>query len=231
MSNIRQARLVKGLGYSAVLASVGLLLSVIIPSVWLIIPLTMLRLTLVGGFIVRSGLSRRDPAELIFGLLILLTSCVLPLVVLESHLPEPLSDLSISVAIVFAGVVGTCLLVLSLGRSYLSTAFAWRIRGERGLRQLIRILERGSLLVPPYQAARIIGEIGDERAVEALIGALSQHASWVLTEAARALGKIGDALALPALQRMAVEDTEPDVYGTPARDVAGEAIRCIRSGK
>ncbi len=70
-------------------------------------------------------------------------------------------------------------------------------------------------------AARALGEIGDARAVEALIGALGEQHADMRKAAAEALGKIGDARAVEPLVA-ALKDEQKDV-----RLAATEALRTI----
>jgi len=78
-------------------------------------------------------------------------------------------------------------------------------------------------------AARSLGEVGDERAVDALLAALHDPEETVRAAAAAALGKIGDPRAIPALtnllegkhwlQRAAEEYEKAIEYGANSADI------------
>jgi hypothetical protein len=72
------------------------------------------------------------------------------------------------------------------------------------------------------KAAQALGEIGDDRAVEPLIGALGDQRQDVRKTAAEALGKIGDVRAIEPLSR-ATGDSFDSV-----RVSARAALDCVR---
>lgn len=69
-----------------------------------------------------------------------------------------------------------------------------RLRAMRAVEPLIRVLQDERFMLS-WDAAEALGEIGDARAVEALIAALREK----MPQAAEALGKIGDARAVEPL--------------------------------
>jgi HEAT repeat protein len=75
-------------------------------------------------------------------------------------------------------------------------------------------------------AAGALGDIGDKRAVEPLIGALSDDKTWVRRSAVEALGEIGDSRAVEPLIK-ALEDEDPDgrLADEDVHDAAKEALK------
>jgi hypothetical protein len=94
-----------------------------------------------------------------------------------------------------------------------------RVRGKEGLDGLVKVL--GSSWLGP-KAARALGEMGDERAVEPLIGLLHDRRRDLREAAADALGKIGDPRAIVPLSVTLKDDEYASV-----RDHARNAIRAI----
>jgi HEAT repeat protein len=72
------------------------------------------------------------------------------------------------------------------------------------------------------EAVKALGLIGDAERVVDLLPLLGDRSSDIREETAEALGRIGSPLALPALQRLATEDSDGDV-----RRMAGFAARRI----
>ncbi len=66
------------------------------------------------------------------------------------------------------------------------------------LSELIALLKNSDYCVR-IKAARQLGEMADERALEPLMQALKDGDEWVAIEATKALGKIGSPRAIPAL--------------------------------
>jgi hypothetical protein len=93
-----------------------------------------------------------------------------------------------------------------------------RLRRDSDLEGLARALNNPFLA---NRAARALGEMRDERALEPLIGALQDRNEDVRCEAARALGEIGDPRAEEPLER-ATRDEYRQV-----RDSATGAIKRI----
>jgi HEAT repeat protein len=79
----------------------------------------------------------------------------------------------------------------------------------------------GELQYGGWQAAEVLGQIGDTRAVEPLIAALKDEDSFVRWQAAEALGQIGDTRAVEPLIA-ALKDESKQVRGP-----AAEALRRI----
>jgi len=78
-----------------------------------------------------------------------------------------------------------------------------------------------------WKAAEMLGRIGDDDAVEELIGTLWDDDARVRLKAAWALGQIGDARAIPPLQRLYRMENEG------AQEIIKEALEAInrrRSG-
>jgi len=67
-----------------------------------------------------------------------------------------------------------------------------KVEKEKDVEGLIEALRYEDNYYVRIAAAKALGEIGDKRAVEPLIGALKDEAAYVEIEAAIALGKIGD---------------------------------------
>jgi HEAT repeat protein len=74
-----------------------------------------------------------------------------------------------------------------------------------------------------WEAARALGRIGDERAVEPLLEALQDERTYVRRGAAWALGEIGDARAVKPLTTIAQNEKDR------IREVASEAVARIES--
>ncbi|MCQ8893859.1 MAG: HEAT repeat domain-containing protein [Methanolinea sp.] len=73
-----------------------------------------------------------------------------------------------------------------------------KIKFEGAFEDVIRALHNPEDEVRE-EAARALGELGDRRAVDPLIGLLSDENRYVRREAAKSLGRIGDERAIPAL--------------------------------
>jgi HEAT repeat protein len=105
-----------------------------------------------------------------------------------------------------------------------------KLGDERALEPLIRQFT----LKPQPDLATVLGNWGDRRAVDALLGALEHTNPHVRFYTARALGKLGDERALPALRRAVEQDTEPitdarSIRGKNVAYVAARAIEAINS--
>jgi HEAT repeat protein len=89
------------------------------------------------------------------------------------------------------------------------------------------------------RVATILGNFGDRRAVEPLLTALQNRPSddshfqpgyqVFRYYAVRALGKLGDARALPLLEQILAQETEPVLKGKSVSDMAGKAIARIQT--
>jgi HEAT repeat protein len=97
------------------------------------------------------------------------------------------------------------------------------IGGEKALAALTVCLKTNGNPEKRSAAAHGLGLIKDGRAVEALLAALGDSASYVRAEAVRSLGRQGDAMAIAPLSKLAKEDPEADV-----RKDAAEAVRAIQ---
>lgn len=85
------------------------------------------------------------------------------------------------------------------------------------VKPLIKILLHGK---KSDDAAIILGEIKDVRAVEPLIQALNNQKWVVRMEAARSLGKLGDSRAIEALRTVSKNDTDKEVRKAASKSLA-----------
>lgn len=92
--------------------------------------------------------------------------------------------------------------------------------GPAAVLPVIGALQTGTAITR-RRAADILGEIGDNRAFDALLAAARDPEGWVRARVAQALGLLRDRRAVPILQRMARDD-DPVVVRN-----ANEALRCI----
>ena len=101
-----------------------------------------------------------------------------------------------------------------------------------GFSLLLRFLKDGESWVQRRGAAEYLGDLGDRRAVPALIVSLKDQEINVRVSAARALGKIGDATSIPALTGSLGDDTQTTSWKpTTMKQTAAESIRQIRQAK
>jgi HEAT repeat protein len=104
-----------------------------------------------------------------------------------------------------------------------------KLRDVRVVEPLVELLERTG----DPSAATVLGNLGDHRAVDALIRALQHPHPRTRFYAARALGKLGDPRALPALEWLHAHDSAREPVkswrGKSVSDVAGIAVERLRS--
>ncbi len=80
-----------------------------------------------------------------------------------------------------------------------------------------------------HNAAGMLHDIGDERAIESLIAALNDEDGWVRYIVVFALEKLGDAHAISGLQWIAENDDYEDFEERKISDAAIEAIAHIKT--
>jgi HEAT repeat protein len=78
-------------------------------------------------------------------------------------------------------------------------AAVMRLRVKEAVVPLIEIVKTAKYNLDRAEAAEALGELGDRRAFDALVGALSDPTSLVRSDAAEALGKLGDPRAVTHL--------------------------------
>jgi len=69
-------------------------------------------------------------------------------------------------------------------------------------------IDEGTGVYVVGQVANVLGELGDKKAVETLIGALENKSKYVLSQVANALGKLGDKRALKPLKQALEKETD-----------------------
>jgi HEAT repeat protein len=92
-----------------------------------------------------------------------------------------------------------------------SASFKLLLRGEKAVPPLLEIIENGPDSTR-YIVVQLLGKIGDERAVQPLVGLLegAEEAS-MREETAEALGKLGDPTAIQPLVEVLRKDEVPEV--------------------
>lgn len=110
-------------------------------------------------------------------------------------------------------------------------AAAWAlgtIHANRAAPLLVRVAtNRREAVNVRAEAAEALGYLRNRRAVEPLIGLLTDPAADVRANAAFALGNLGDARALPFLERLSTDRTAAGTLGRIC-DVASDAAKTIR---
>jgi len=101
--------------------------------------------------------------------------------------------------------------------------------GEAAVAPLCSALRTESDWLRIFRAAEILGQLGDARAVDALLGTLNHANSNARWSAVRALAAIGDARALLALRRVARDDRGKTSWGEPVAGAAQSAIDQLQS--
>jgi HEAT repeat protein len=105
-----------------------------------------------------------------------------------------------------------------------------KIYDERAVEPLVRLFEETH--VPSL--AKVLGNWGDLRALDALVAAMQDPDPHVRFYTARALGKLGDRRALPVLEWAEANDAAPiddtrSIRGKSVSYIAGKAIQAIRA--
>lgn len=98
------------------------------------------------------------------------------------------------------------------------------LAGQAAINCLLKALRGSDSVKVRSHAAEALGHTGDERAVDGLIGALTDRAATVRYWAAFALGEIGSHAALVPLRKLAREDHG---VATNGEKVSKEARRAI----
>lgn len=101
--------------------------------------------------------------------------------------------------------------------------------GEAAVAPLCTVLRAESDWLRVFRAAEILGQLGDARAVDALLGTLNHPNSNARWSAVRALAAIGDARALLALRRLARDDRGKTSWGESVAGAAQSAIDQLQS--
>lgn len=96
--------------------------------------------------------------------------------------------------------------------------------GDVAVPTLVDALSHSSSWLVSYRAAEALGQIGDGRATNALMAALSHANSNVRWSAVRALAQIGDARSMFALRRVARTDRGKTTWGEPVSGAAQGAL-------
>lgn len=95
---------------------------------------------------------------------------------------------------------------------------------KKDVRGLIKALEYENFWDVRSSAAVALGNIGDARAVEPLIQALSDSTKFVRRDVAKVLGNIGDARAVePLIQALTDSDSDISSYAAEALGNIGDA--------